>query len=69
MGGDTIETKIKEYQIRHRIPIEDLSKICGVSKQMIYYWRDYGVRNWTTALKLSRKLKCKPEEIIGVIND
>ena len=55
--------------MNNRIPIEDLSRICGVSKQMIYYWCDYGVRNWTTALRLSKKLKCKPEEIIGDIND
>jgi hypothetical protein len=33
---------------------------------MIYYWRDYGIRNWTTAWRIAKELKCKPEEIIGL---
>lgn len=36
---------------------------------MIYYWREFGVRNWTTANKLARKLNCEVNEIIGMTND
>jgi hypothetical protein len=62
----TIVSRLKKYQESHKIPIEDLCQICDVSKQMIYYWRDFGIRNWTTAWRIAKELKCKPEEIIGL---
>lgn len=48
-----------------KIPVKDMSELLGVSQQMIYYWRSYGIRNWRTAGRIAKQLKCKPEEIIG----
>ena len=61
-------SKLKKFQVDSAIPTDDLSKILGVSKQMIYYWREFGVRNWTTANKLSKKLGCTVDDIIGMGN-
>lgn len=58
-------SRFKETQIKLGIPTKELSDICNVSQQMVYYWREYGVRNWRTAWKLADKLGCKPEELIG----
>lgn len=48
-----------------KIPVKDMSELLGVSQQMIYYWRSYGIRNWRTAGRVANQLKCKPEDIIG----
>lgn len=61
-------SKLKKFQVDTGIPTDDLSKILGVSKQMVYYWREFGIRNWTTANKLAHKLNCKVDEIIGMAN-
>ena len=61
-----METKFKQLQDRLKLPVREMSEICGVSQQLIYYWRTYGVRNWKTAGRLSKKIGCEPEEIIGV---
>lgn len=47
------------------IPVRDLSEILKVSPQMIYYWKEYGVRNWKTAGRIAKQLRCKPEDLIG----
>ena len=61
-----METKFKQLQDRLKLPVREMSEICGVSQQLIYYWRTYGVRNWKTAGRLAKKIGCNPEDIIGV---
>ena len=61
-------SKLKQFQRDYAIPTTDLKDMLGVSKQMIYYWREFGVRNWTTANKIAKKLKCNVEDIIGMGN-
>lgn len=62
-----METKFEKVIKDLRIPVRDLSEILDVSQQMVYYWKSYGVRNWRTAGRLAKKLKCKPDDIIGDI--
>lgn len=59
-------SKLKRFQLDTALPTDDLSKILGVSKQMIYYWREFGIRNWTTANKMAKKLGCQVDRIIGM---
>lgn len=61
--------KLKKFQEANAIPTPDLTQILGVSKQLVYYWREYGVRSWTTARRLAKKLNCEPEEIIGTVDE
>lgn len=62
-------SKLKKYQIDSAIPVEDMSKLLKVSKQMIYYWREFGIRNWTTANKVARALGCTVDDIIGMTHN
>ena len=63
-------TRFKDLQDRLKLPVREMSEVCGVSQQLIYYWRTYGVRNWKTAGRLAKKIGCKPEDIIGdTVND
>lgn len=68
-GGYMFKPKFKHYQESHNISIRDMCDKLGVSKQMIYYWREYGVRSWKCAQEISSKLKCKVDDILGVICD
>ena len=61
--------KLKQFQKANSIPTPDLVSILGVSKQLVYYWREYGIRSWTTARRLAKKLNCNPEEIIGTVDE
>lgn len=61
--------KLKQFQKANAIPTPDLVSILGVSKQLVYYWREYGIRSWTTARRLAKKLNCNPEEIIGTVDE
>lgn len=62
-----METKFKRVQTELKLPVREMSEICGVSQQLIYYWREYGVRNWRTAGRLAKRIGCSPEDIIGTI--
>ena len=62
-----METKFKQIQDKLSLPVREMSEVCGVSQQLIYYWRTYGVRNWKTAGRLAKKIGCKPDEIIGMV--
>lgn len=61
-----METKFKAIQTKLKLPVREMSEVCGVSQQLVYYWRTYGVQNWRTASRLAKKIGCTPEEIIGV---
>ena len=58
---------IKKFQRDNKIPVEDLAGILGVSKSMVYYWREFGIRRWTTAMNAAKKLGCTVDDIIGMI--
>lgn len=63
------ESKLKQFQQDNKIPVEDLASMLGVSKSMVYYWREFGMRRWTTANRAAHKLGCKVEDIIGMVKD
>lgn len=60
-----METKFESMFKNLKIPVKDMSELLGVSQQMIYYWRSYGIRNWRTAGRVANQLNCKPDELIG----
>jgi hypothetical protein len=60
-----MENKFSKFIKEMCLPVRDLSEILGVSPQMIYYWREYGIRNWKTAGRVAKQLKCQPEDLIG----
>lgn len=60
-----MKTKFREVQDSMKLPVREMSEVCGVSQQLVYYWRTYGVRNWKTAGRLAKRIGCKPEDIIG----
>ena len=63
------ESKLKQYQRENRIPTEDLADMLGVSKSMVYYWREFGVGRWTKARQIAQKLGCQVDDIIGMVNN
>jgi hypothetical protein len=62
-------SRLKLYKDEHAIPVKDLSQILGVSKQLVYYWCEFGIQHWNTAVKAASELKCDPIELIGVVYD
>ena len=60
------ESKLKQYQRENRIPTEDLAGILEVSKSMVYYWLEFGIRRWTRAKQVAQKLGCTVSDIIGM---
>lgn len=60
------ESKLKKFQRDNQIPVDDLAGILGVSKSMVYYWREFGMRRWTTASNAAKKLGCSVDDIIGM---
>lgn len=63
------ESKLRKFQRDNKIPVEDLAGILGVSKSMVYYWREFGIRRWTTAKNAANKLGCAIDDIIGMTNN
>ena len=64
-----IISRLKRYQRRNGLTVEDMSQRLKVSPQMVYYWRDYGIRSWSTAKRVAALLKCQPDDIIGMQDD
>lgn len=62
------ESKLRKFQRDNHIPVEDLAGILGVSKSMVYYWREFGIRRWTTAANAAKKLGCNVDDIIGMVS-
>lgn len=63
------ESKLKQYQRENRIPTEDLAGMLEVSKSMVYYWREFGIRRWTRAKQVAQKLGCTVDDIIGMVKN